>query len=339
MEEDDKNAAAANMIGTSATDHQKEEDDDYDDDDDDVLPKTPLDSSPNITPKKRTEGPSEMNNSSASPLQLPLESSPDITPKKRKEGPSVTSSAETPTKRRRGRPPGSGSGSKKRKEEPSETSSGISDEKFSPHVIVLRDGQDVVEVLYNISVANYPKIVTVFSASGSVSEITALTPNGPRHRKGAFQILFLSIRSLVGDNGRHCREKAMCTVTCTDDQGNLFANTCVNSLIAAGRVDIIAAISMVETTKRTGAEFAAAPQNNEVTPIAAIPLQMIKENSDPAKEEGCTSRFLQTTPTVGDGNIINATSATASASNDQDLKSPSVGDTCQDMKSPSVGDT
>ncbi|CAI8616692.1 unnamed protein product [Vicia faba] len=198
----------------------------------------------------------------------------------------TTNMIETPTKRRRGRPPGSGSssGSKKRKEEPSETTSGISDEKFSPHVIVLNAGQDVVEVLYNIPVANYPKTVTIFSASDSVSEITALTPNGPRHRKGEFEILFLAIRCLVGDNGRHYREKAMCTITCTNDQGNLYVNTCVNSLIATGYVDIIAALSKADTAKKTGArmvELAAAPKNNEITPIAAIPLQMIKEDSNP----------------------------------------------------------
>ncbi|CAI8616693.1 unnamed protein product [Vicia faba] len=186
-----------------------------------------------------------------------IDSSPNITPKKRKEGPSLTSSAETPTKRRRGCPPGSGSsfGSKKRKEEPSEITSRISDEKSSPHVIVLNADQDVVEVLYNIPVANYPKTVTVFSAFGSISEITAHTPNGSRHRKGEFEILFLAIRCLVSDNGHHCREKAMCTVTCTNDQGNLFANTCVNSLIAADRVDIIAALSKADTAKKTGARM------------------------------------------------------------------------------------
>ncbi|KAI5391833.1 AT-hook motif nuclear-localized protein 15 [Lathyrus oleraceus] len=345
MEEDDKKEEAAKMIGTSATDHQEE-------DGDDRLPQLPLDSSflnqlhikeepseieTETSSKKRKllGGDAAMNNSSIFPVPLPLDSSPNLTPMKRKEGPSLTTSSETPTKRRRGRLPGS----KNRKEGPSLTTSeatsaetptkrrpgrpiGTRGGKLTPHVIELNARQDVVEVLYNISVANRRKTVIILSASGSVSDIVNLTPDGPIHIKGEFEIHLMSIKSLVDGAGRHCREKATCMVTCIDDKGNPFGNASVNSLIVARRVKITAALFNTNTAKKTGARIAEIARNDEKIPIAAVPLQMIGANIDPnnsIKEEACTSGFLPTTPSVA--------SATTSTSNDQDMKSPSVGDT------------
>ncbi|XP_050902663.1 AT-hook motif nuclear-localized protein 11 [Lathyrus oleraceus] len=352
MEKGDKKEEAAKMIGTSTTDHQEE-------DGDDRLTQLPLDSSflnqlhikeePSETEtessskkRKLLGGDAAMNNSSTFPvpLPLPLDSSPNPTPKKRKEGPSLTTSSETPTKRGRGRPPGSGS--KNRKEGPSLTTSETTSAetptkirltpggKLTPHVIELNARQDVVEVLYNISVENRRKTVIILSASGSVSDIVSLTPDGPIHIKGEFEIHLMSIKSLVDGAGRHCRAKATCMVTCIDDKGKPFGNASVNSLIVAKRVKITAALFNTNTAKKTGARIAEIARNEEKIPIAAIPLQMIGANIDPnssIKEEACTSEILPTTPSVGDGNIRNPTSATTSTSNDQDMKSPSGGDT------------
>ncbi|XP_058768120.1 AT-hook motif nuclear-localized protein 9-like [Vicia villosa] len=304
MEEDDKNAAAK-MIGTSTADPQKE-------DDDDILPESTLESSlfnqvhineePSQTEtaatsskkRKQVGGDVAINNSSTFPL--PLDSSPNLTPKKRKEGPSLTTSSETPAKRRRGRPPGSrskkekegpsratsetpakrrrgrppGSRSKKKKEGPSRIASaetptkrkrgrhfGTGGGKLASHIIELSAGQDVVDVLYKISVENPRKTVTILSALGSVSDIVDLTPKGLKHCKGEFELYFMAIKCIVEDDGCHCRDKATFVVGCKDDKGNLFVNTSVNSLIAAGRVEITATLFNTYNAKKRGARILA----------------------------------------------------------------------------------
>jgi purine nucleoside permease len=56
--------------------------------------------------------------------------------------------------------------------------------------------------------------------------------------RGESQILSLSGSCLVGGNGRHHRENAMCSVMLTSDKGKTSGNTSVNALIAAGAVDL-----------------------------------------------------------------------------------------------------
>ncbi|KAI5412373.1 hypothetical protein KIW84_057154 [Lathyrus oleraceus] len=329
----------------------------------------PFETETSFKKRKLLGGDAAMNNSSTFPVPLPLDSSPNLTPKKRKEGPSLTTSSETPTKMRRGRPPGSGS--KNRKEGPSPTTSETTSAetptkkrrpgrppgyrsknrkegpswtisettsaetptkrrrpKFDSHIIELNAGQDVIEVLYNMSVANPSKTVTILSASGPVSDIVDLTPNGPTHSKGKFEIYFMAIKCVADDDGRHCREKATFMVGCKDEKGNLFVNNFVNSLIAAGDVKITATLFNTDAAKKAGARISAIEAN--IDPATEYCRKVVKE-------EGSASGFLPTTPpSVADGNMITLTSATTSASNDQDMESPSVGNNCQDMKSPSV---
>ncbi|KAI5412365.1 hypothetical protein KIW84_057149 [Lathyrus oleraceus] len=112
----------------------------------------------------------------------------------------------------------------------------------------------LVEVLYNISVENRRKTVIILSASGSVSDIVSLTPDGPIHIKGNLRHL-MSIKSLVDGAGRHCRAKATCMVTCIDDKGKPFGNASVNSLIVAKRVKITAALFNTNTAKKQPSLF------------------------------------------------------------------------------------
>jgi len=56
--------------------------------------------------------------------------------------------------------------------------------------------------------------------------------------QGEFHIMSLSIKCLVGDDGRHCRAKAECSVILTDDKGIFFVNAHVNSLLAASPVEV-----------------------------------------------------------------------------------------------------
>ncbi|XP_058776729.1 AT-hook motif nuclear-localized protein 10-like [Vicia villosa] len=300
MEGDDKKAEAK-MVGTSATGYIDES----------IFPPSPFESS-FFNELHINEEPSQ--------TETAATSSPNLTIRKIKE---EEPSSGTPTKRKRGRPLGPGSGSKKEGLSPTisaesptkrtpDSPSATGGAKFTPHVIHFNAGEDVVEVLYKISVANRGKTVTVLSANGSISEIVYLTPNGLWQSKGEFHLL--SLKWPDDDNGRRSREKTVCTITGTSAEGNLFANTSVNSLIAAGHVKITAGLFNTDTAEKTGAR------------ISAAALQMFEANMDPAKE-GSTSGYLPTTPIVGDGSIISPTSATTSASNDQDMKSPSVGNT------------
>ncbi|CAK8535334.1 unnamed protein product [Lathyrus sativus] len=319
MEEGQKNTAATKMISTSTTDPQKEE----------------TSQSENETCFKNIKEVGSdipMYDSSNFPWPLPLDCSPSITPKKRKEGPETDSSfAETPTKiRRRHRCPcGSGSESKKRKQGPSLITSsqteGTSDTssaetptkkrpprppgKLTPYFIDLNVGEDMVDTIYTISQAFPHQTFNIISAIGTISDIGLFTPDGLAHQKGEFEILSLSVKSLVGDDGLHCRAKAMCSVSWINDKGIMYASTSVNSLIAAGPVKIIMAYFNTHNAKKAGAriwESAAAAINGDsdskmlvegqtsrhsprlgitpvrrvvdrkIFPIEAIPLQMIR---------------------------------------------------------------
>ncbi|KAI5412371.1 uncharacterized protein LOC127086580 [Lathyrus oleraceus] len=331
MEDDQKKTEAAKMISTSTTDPQKEE---------------PSQTQTSFNNIKEVAGDIPMYDSS----NFPLESSPTITPKKRKEGPETdTSSAESPTKvkRRRRSPPGSGSGSKKRKQGPSPTISSGSSEttssqtegssettsgatptkkrppcppgKLTPGLIDLNAGQDMIDIICSICQAFPHRMFSIISVIGTISEVGLFTPSGLAHQKGEFEILSLSVRSLVGDNGRHCRAKAKCSVSWIDNKGIMYASASVNSLIAAGPAKIITAYFNKDNAKKAGARIlghaaAAAARkgysdskmlvegqtsyhspklkilpirrvvDRKVFPIEATPLQMIEAISDPAKE-------------------------------------------------------
>jgi len=52
--------------------------------------------------------------------------------------------------------------------------------------------------------------------------------------QGVFEITSLSVSCLVDEDGRHCREKAACSVSLTDNKGKTIESTSVGCLIAAG---------------------------------------------------------------------------------------------------------
>ena len=47
--------------------------------------------------------------------------------------------------------------------------------------------------------------------------------------QGEFHIISLSVKCLVGDDGRHCRAKAACSVILTDGEKILYGYAHVNS--------------------------------------------------------------------------------------------------------------
>ncbi|KEH38933.1 putative PPC domain-containing protein [Medicago truncatula] len=192
--------------------------------------------------------------------------------------------AETSSKKRKGHPPGSGGGT------------------FTPHIMNLNAGQDLVDAIYNLSEALPRRSVIINSATGSVSEVGLFDPNGPPNKRQVkFQIITLAVICLVDDDGRHCRAKARCGVILTDNKGITFGSTVVNSLKAAGPVKIIASSFATDVAKESTARIlaAAAARNS---------------NSDSQKVleelEGHSSRLSPTTSTA----------------NNQDMKSPSVED-------------
>jgi len=51
-------------------------------------------------------------------------------------------------------------------------------------------------------------------------------------------MISFSVNCLVGDDGRHCRAKAACSIMLTDCEGILYGYAHVNSLKAAGPVEV-----------------------------------------------------------------------------------------------------
>lgn len=221
-------------------------------------------------------------------------------PSKKRKGPE-TETAETSSKKRRGLPPASDEG------------------RF---ILNLNVDEDVVDAIFELSKAYPHQSVIINSATGTVSRLVPFGQNSPDMREGEFHIMSLSVQCLVGDDGRHCRAKAECSVILTDDRGIFFVNAHVNSLIAASPVEIIASTFTTDVAKEAGSRILAASASAQ---ISNSDSEVIVEEVGQSSHLSPTSRLLLPTPVPA--TYVKIPTTTNSTENDQDMKSPLVEDT------------
>ncbi|XP_027359832.1 AT-hook motif nuclear-localized protein 5 isoform X2 [Abrus precatorius] len=180
-------------------------------------------------------------------------------------------------KRPRGRPPGSG-----RKQQLAtlgewmNSSAGLA---FSPHVITVGVGEDIVGKLLSFS-QQRPRAVCILSGTGTVSSVTL---RQPASTSGRFQILCLSGSYLVAEDGGPRNRTGGMSVSLSSPDGHVIGGG-VARLIAASPVQVVVCTFVYGGSKpkaKQGKDSGSEPQSSDklASPASAPPNQNYNSSS------------------------------------------------------------
>ncbi|KAJ0763934.1 putative AT-hook motif nuclear-localized protein [Helianthus annuus] len=188
-------------------------------------------------------------------------------------------------KKVRGRPPGSTN--KKHKRE----SFGSAGFGFTPHIIVVQPGEDVLNKIMSFS-QNGPRAVCIMSGIGVITNVTlrqAATSGGTATYEGRFDILSLSGSFVLSEAyGQRTRTGGL-SITLSGADGRVFGGVVAGLLVAASPVQVIVGSFLPETSKESmPANHAeplsltprAAPANHGTGPSSSPSHGTMSESSD-----------------------------------------------------------
>lgn len=148
-------------------------------------------------------------------------------------------------KKVRGRPRGSFN---RKKERESLGSAGIG---FTPHIIVVQPGEDVLNKIMSFS-QNGPRAVCIMSGIGVITNVTlrqAATSGGTATYEGRFDILALSGSFVLSEiYGQRTRTGGL-SVTLSGPDGRVFGGVVAGLLIAASPVQVIVGSFLPENSR------------------------------------------------------------------------------------------
>ncbi|KAI3730285.1 hypothetical protein L1987_61454 [Smallanthus sonchifolius] len=148
-------------------------------------------------------------------------------------------------KKVRGRPPGSTN--KKHKRE----SLGSAGFGFTPHIIVVQPGEDVLNKIMTFS-QNGPRAVCIMSGIGVITNVTlrqAATSGGTATYEGRFDILALSGSFVLSEvYGQRTRTGGL-SITLSGADGRVFGGVVAGLLTAASPVQVIVGSFLPESSK------------------------------------------------------------------------------------------
>ncbi|CAI9296355.1 unnamed protein product [Lactuca saligna] len=148
-------------------------------------------------------------------------------------------------KKVRGRPRGS---SNRKKERESLGSPGFG---FTPHIIVVQPGEDVLNKIMSFS-QNGPRAVCIMSGIGVISNVTlrqAATSGGTATYEGRFDILALSGSFVLSEiYGQRTRTGGL-SITLSGPDGRVFGGVVAGLLIATSPVQVIVGSFLPENSK------------------------------------------------------------------------------------------
>ncbi|KAK1416496.1 hypothetical protein QVD17_32287 [Tagetes erecta] len=163
-------------------------------------------------------------------------------------------------KKVRGRPPGS---TNKKQKGDSIGSAGFG---FTPHIIVVQPGEDVLNKIMSFS-QNGPRAVCIMSGIGVITNVTlrqAATSGGTATYEGRFDILALSGSFVLSEvYGQRTRTGGL-SITLSGADGRVFGGVVAGLLTAASPVQVIVGSFLPENTKEPVVP-------NHVDPLSATP--------------------------------------------------------------------
>ncbi|KAK7251302.1 hypothetical protein RIF29_34365 [Crotalaria pallida] len=194
---------------------------------------------------------------------------------------SSTPGSTTPSeKRARGRPPGSGR--KQQLAALGEWMNSSAGQAFSPHVVTIGVGEDIVAKLLSLS-QQRPRALCILSGTGTVSSVTLRQPgstNASITLEGRFQILCLSGSYLVAEDGGPPNRTGGISVSLSSPDGHIIGGG-VAVLIASSTVQVVVCSFLYGGKTKTKQETAtkdddsSEPQHSDklTSPASAPPSQ------------------------------------------------------------------
>lgn len=163
-----------------------------------------------------------------------------------------TLSSETPAKKHRGRPPGSG-----KKQLDALGAAGIG---FTPHVITVKAGEDIASKIMAFSQQG-PRTVCILSANGAICNVTLRQPamsGGTVTYEGRFEIISLSGSFLMSDNNGSRSRTGGLSVSLAGSDGRVLGGGVAGMLMAASPVQVVVG-SFIADAKKPKPEPTSAP--------------------------------------------------------------------------------
>ncbi|KAL2233025.1 UNVERIFIED_CONTAM: AT-hook motif nuclear-localized protein 8 [Sesamum indicum] len=165
-----------------------------------------------------------------------------------------TPSSETPAKRNRGRPPGSG-----KKQLDALGTPGVG---FTPHVITVNSGEDIASKILAFSQQG-PRTVCILSANGAICNVTLRQPamsGGTVTYEGRFEIISLSGSFLLSENNGSRSRTGGLSVSLAGSDGRVLGGGVAGILKAASPVQVVVGSFTAEGKKSKNAP-SASPSN------------------------------------------------------------------------------
>lgn len=164
-----------------------------------------------------------------------------------------TLSSETPAKKHRGRPPGSG----KRQLD----ALGAAGVGFTPHVITVKAGEDIASKIMAFSQQG-PRTVCILSANGAICNVTLRQPamsGGTVTYEGRFEIISLSGSFLLSENNGSRSRTGGLSVSLAGSDGRVLGGGVAGMLMAATPVQVVVGSFIADGKRPKGSTAAPAP--------------------------------------------------------------------------------
>ncbi|OAY29789.2 hypothetical protein MANES_15G168300v8 [Manihot esculenta] len=184
----------------------------------------------------------------------PMSSSPNSIVHGDSGGGTPGMASELPSKRNRGRPPGSG---------------GVGGVGFTPHVITVKAGEDIASKVFAFSQQG-PRTVCILSANGAICNVTLRQPamsGGTVTYEGRFEIISLSGSFLLSENNGSCSRTGGLSVSLAGSDGRVLGGGVAGMLMAASPVQVIVGSFIADGKKSNSTMSKPAPPLAPTTQI------------------------------------------------------------------------
>ncbi|XP_075109400.1 AT-hook motif nuclear-localized protein 8 isoform X3 [Nicotiana tabacum] len=203
--------------------------------------------------------------------------------KKKRDSAAAGNNGENPSKKSRGRPPGSG---KKQVEAFGAVGFG-----FTPHLITVNIGEDISSKVMAFSQQG-PRAVCILSANGAVSNVTLRQPamgGGTVTYEGRFEIISLSGSFLLSEsNGSRSRTGGL-SVSLSGPDGRVLGGGVAGMLMAATPVQVVVGSFIAEGKKPKSKAPSPPPPSNMLNfgaPVTEASSPSQGASSDSSDENG-----------------------------------------------------
>ncbi|KAJ0565278.1 putative AT-hook motif nuclear-localized protein [Helianthus annuus] len=140
---------------------------------------------------------------------------------------------------------------------------GVAGSGFTPHVIVVKEGEDIASTMVSFSKEG-PRTICILSANGAISNVTlqqSAIAGGTVTYEGRFEIISLSgsfVYSESDDNGNHSKASGL-SVSLAGSDGRVLGGGVAGVLVAASPVQVIVG-SFVTDGKKAKSSIEPSPE-------------------------------------------------------------------------------